>query len=121
MNDAELAKEPPVARQLTSTAGSKRSAQFTPDGKEVFYIEQGRINVVTLESRQTRALAVTAEMDVDFAREKMEVFRQAWAYLRDNFYDANFHGVDWEAVRVEYEPRIAGEEIGQRVCEGVLR
>jgi tricorn protease len=104
----ELAKEPAVARQLTSTAGFKRSAQFTPDGKEVFYIEQGRINVVTLESRQTRALAVTAEMDVDFAREKMEAFRQAWTYLRDNFYDANFHGVDWEAVRVEYEPRIAG-------------
>jgi Tol biopolymer transport system component/C-terminal processing protease CtpA/Prc len=104
----ELAKEPAVARQLTSTAGPKRSAQFTPDGKEVFYIEQGRINVVTLESRQTRALAVTAEMDVDFAREKMEAFRQAWTYLRDNFYDANFHGVDWEAVRAEYEPRIAG-------------
>jgi tricorn protease len=104
----ELAKEPPVARQLTSTAGSKRSAQFTPDGKEVFYIEQGRINVITLESRQTRALAVTAEMDVDFAREKMEAFWQAWTYLRDNFYDANFHGVDWQAVRAEYEPRIAG-------------
>jgi tricorn protease len=104
----ELAKEPAVARQLTSTAGFKRSAQFTPDGKEVFYIEQGRINAVTLESRQTRALAITAEMDVDFAREKMEAFRQAWSYLRDNFYDANFHGIDWEAVRNDYEPRIAG-------------
>jgi tricorn protease len=104
----ELAKEPPVARQLTSTAGFKRSAQFTPDGKEVFYIEQGRINAVTLESRQTRALAVTAEMDVDFAREKMEAFRQAWTYLRDNFYDEKFHGVDWEAVRAAYEPRMAG-------------
>ena len=104
----ELAKEPPVARQLTSTAGFKRSAQFTPDGKEVFYVEQGRINAVTIETRQTRALAVTAEMDVDFAREKMEAFRQAWAYLRDNFYDEKFHGVDWQAVRDAYEPRIAG-------------
>src|SRR5205085_11817730 len=67
----ELAKEPPVARQLTSTAGFKRGAQFTPDGKEVFYLEQGRINAANLESRQVRALAVTAEMDVDFAKEKM--------------------------------------------------
>jgi Tol biopolymer transport system component/C-terminal processing protease CtpA/Prc len=104
----ELSKEPPVARQLTSTAGFKRSAQFTPDGKEVFFIEQGRINVVAIESRQVRPLAVTAEMDVDFAREKMEAFRQAWTYLRDNFYDPNFHGVNWEAVRVAYEPRING-------------
>ncbi|MFL6275486.1 MAG: LpqB family beta-propeller domain-containing protein [Blastocatellia bacterium] len=111
----ELAKEPPVARQLTSTAGSKRGAQFTPDGKEVFYIEQGRINVVTVESRQVRPLAVTAELDVDFAREKMEAFRQAWTYLRDNFYDENFHGVNWEAVRVAYEPRIRGARTSEEV------
>jgi C-terminal processing protease CtpA/Prc len=82
-------------------------AQFSPDGKEIFYIEQGRINVVTLEGK-TRPLAVTAEMDVDFSREKMEVFRQVWSYLHEHFYDANFHGVNWEAMRAEYEPRIAG-------------
>src|SRR5262249_46826621 len=79
-----------------------------PDSKEIFYLEQGRINVVPLDTRQPRPLAVTAEMDVDFAREKLEVFNQAWTYLRDNFYDPNFHGVDWQAMRAEYEPRIAG-------------
>lgn len=104
----ELSKEPAVARQLTSTPGGKRSAQFTPDSKEVFYLEQGRINVIPLDTRQARAVAVTAEMDVDFASEKMEAFRQAWAYLRDNFYDPGFHGVDWEAVRANYAPRIEG-------------
>ena len=40
---------------------------------------------------------MTAEMDVDFAQEKMEVFRQAWTYMRDGFYDDKFHGVDWDA------------------------
>lgn len=104
----ELAREPAVARQLTSTAGFKRDAQFSPDGKEVFYLEQGRINVVALDARAPRPLAVSAEMDVDFAREKIEVFNQAWAYLRDYFYDPNFHGVDWKGVRAEYAPRIAG-------------
>jgi Tol biopolymer transport system component/C-terminal processing protease CtpA/Prc len=104
----EFAREPAVARQLTSTPGFKREAQFSPDSKEVFYIEQGRINVVTVDTRAARPVAVNAEMDVDFAREKMEVFNQAWSYLRDGFYDPNFHGVDWQAVRAEYAPRIAG-------------
>ena len=40
-------------------------------------------------------------MDVDFAQEKMEVFRQAWTYMRDDFYDDKFHGVDWDAVRAQ--------------------
>jgi C-terminal processing protease CtpA/Prc len=103
----ELSREPAVAKQLTSTSGSKSWAQFTPDNKEIFYIENGRIGVVNLEGK-TRSLAVTAEMDVDFSREKMEVFRQGWSYLRDFFYDPGFHGANWEAVRAEYEPLIAG-------------
>jgi C-terminal processing protease CtpA/Prc len=47
-------------------------------------------------------------MDVDFAREKMEVFQQAWSYLRDSFFDPKHNGVDWTAVRAQYEPLIAG-------------
>jgi Tol biopolymer transport system component/C-terminal processing protease CtpA/Prc len=103
----ELSREPAVAKQLTATPGQKSWAQFTPDSKEIFYLENGRIGVVSLEGK-TRTLAVTAEMDVDFSREKMEAFRQGWSYLRDNFYDPNFHGTNWENVRAEYEPLIAG-------------
>jgi len=103
----ELSREPAVAKQLTSTSGSKQWAQFSPDSKEIFFIENGRIGVVNLEGR-SRSLAVTAEMDVDFSREKMEVFRQGWSYLRDFFYDPNFHGANWEAVREQYEPLFEG-------------
>lgn len=103
----ELSREPAVAKQLTSTPGFKRWVQFSPDSKEIFFIESGRIGVVNLEGR-ARSLAVAAEMDVDFSREKMEAFRQGWSYLRDFFYDPGFHGANWEAVRGEYEPLIAG-------------
>ena len=103
----ELAREPAVAKQLTSTAGFKSSLQFSPDSKELFYIENGRIGVVNLEGKP-RALAVNAEMDIDFSREKLEVFQQAWSYLRDNFYDPNYHGANWENVRKQYEPLVAG-------------
>jgi tricorn protease len=106
----ELSREAPVARQLTSTGGPKADAQFSPDSKEVFYLDEGRIFSIPLESRQSRQLSVTAEMDVDFAQEKMEVFRQAWTYLRDGFYDDKFHGVDWDGVRTQYAPRLAGAQ-----------
>jgi tricorn protease len=104
----DLSREPAVARQLTSTPGAKSDAQFTPDGKEVFYLEQGRVSAITVESRQARRVAVSAEMDVDFAREKMEVFHQAWSYLSDNFFDPGFNGVSWTSVRDQYRPLIAG-------------
>jgi Tol biopolymer transport system component/C-terminal processing protease CtpA/Prc len=111
----ELSREPAVARQLTSTPGFKSQPQFSPDGREVFYLEQGRISVVNMDNRQVRPLAVTAEMDVDFAKEKMEVFNEAWTLMRDQFYDDTYHGADWQAVRREYEPRIAGARTGDEM------
>src|SRR5262249_6895504 len=67
----DLSREPAVARQLTSTPGAKRSASFTPDSKEVVYLDRGRVFSVTLERREPRAVPVAAELDVDFAREKI--------------------------------------------------
>jgi C-terminal processing protease CtpA/Prc len=104
----ELSRDPLVSRQLTSTAGFKSSVQFSPDSKEVFYIETGRLNVIQLDNRQSKPIAVTAEMDVDFAREKTEVFQQAWTYIRDNFFEPNMNGVNWSAVRDQYAPLAAG-------------
>jgi Tol biopolymer transport system component/C-terminal processing protease CtpA/Prc len=104
----ELATDPPVARQVTSTAGLKTGGQFSPDGKEIYFLEQGRITIATLDTRLSRPLAVTAEMDVDFEREKTEVFSQAWTYLNDNFFDAKFNGVDWKAMRERFAPHVEG-------------
>lgn len=101
---------PPVPRQLTSTAGGKRDAQWSPDGKQVFYLEGGRLNDVTVDTRAVRPVNVSAEMDVDFAQEKMEVLDEAWSYLRDNFFNPTMNGVDWNAVHAEYTGLIEGAQ-----------
>jgi tricorn protease len=103
----ELSRDEPTARQLTSTSGFKSAAQWSPDGKEVYFLEAGRINVVNVDSRVVKPLAVSAELDVDFAREKLAVFDEAWSFLRDNFHDATMNGVDWNALHRQYAARIA--------------
>ena len=104
----EFATDPAVTRQITTTPGNKSSLQFAPDGKSIWFLEQGRIVNVPLESKTVRQVAVRAELDVDFSREKWDVFHQAWEYLNDNYYDPEFHGTDWSAVHAAYAPRIAG-------------
>ncbi len=93
-------------RQITSTSGGKFATQFSPDSKEVYYIEGGRVMITNLERRDAKPLAITMEMNIDFNAEKLEVFKQGWRYLRDNFYDEKFHGADWEALSRTYEPVI---------------
>jgi tricorn protease len=104
----ETSSERAVARQLTTTPGSKNNAQFTADGKEIYYLEQGKIQSITLDKREPKPLAVTAELDVDFSAEKLQVFQQAWDVQNKGFYDPEFHGTNWNAVRATYEPLVAG-------------
>ena len=104
----ELGRELSVARQLTSTPGSKSGAQFSPDSKEIFYVEQGRIISIALDRREPKPLSISTEMDVDFSDEKLQVFRQAWDIQSKGFYDSTFHGTNWKIMRNEYEPLAAG-------------
>jgi C-terminal processing protease CtpA/Prc len=104
----ELAKEPPVARQLTSTPGRKSDYVFTPDNKDVFYLENGTVKSITVESRTPKTIAVTAPMQIDFDVEKKVVFEEAWETLNRRFYDEKFNGHDWLKLHDEWAPYIAG-------------
>jgi tricorn protease len=98
------------ARQLTSTPGQKSHPQFSTDSKEVYFLEAGRVTAIPVDTRVARTVNVNAEMDVDFATEKMAVFEQAWAGQRDQFYDAKYHGHDWNEVRAQYTSLVEGAQ-----------
>lgn len=103
-----LADEPPVAKQLTSTPGDKQDAQFSSDGKRVFYLDAGKIQSLALEgSDKPKTLAVDASLEVNFDSEKRVVFEQAWSWLRNTFHDSKMHGVDWNQVHATYAPLVA--------------
>lgn len=47
------------------------------------------------------------------AKERAEMFDVVWKTINDKYYDPSFNGVDWNAVRERYRPRVeqaAGDE-----------
>ena len=98
----------PGVRQLTTTPGAKTRPHFSSDSREVYYLEGGRVQAIGIENHQVRSVNVDAEMDVDFQKEKMAVFEEAWAGQRDGYYDSKYHGADWNAVRKTYQRLIEG-------------
>ncbi len=95
-------------RPLTTTPGMKSEAQFSPDGKEVYYIGQSGVEAVSLDTKTVRTINARAEMETDFDKEKIEVFRQAWTAQKRGYADPDMNGVDWNAVYKEYLPVVAG-------------
>jgi Tol biopolymer transport system component/C-terminal processing protease CtpA/Prc len=106
----ELAKEPAIARQLTSTPGRKAAYAFTPDSKEVFYLENDGVRTITLEAKMPKPVAVSARVQVDFEQEKRVVFEEAWNELNRNFFDPSFHGQNWRKLHDEWLPYAEGAQ-----------
>lgn len=103
----ELARETQL-RVLTTSAAPKASLQWSPDSRELWYLEGGRITALVFESRQTRSVAATAETETSFAREKRAVFDQMRSYLANNFFDERMNGVDWSALADRVAPYVEG-------------
>lgn len=81
---------------------------FDADGRSIYVEEEGELRVVPLSNGSPRTVETSVEIEDDFEATKMAAFEQGWAEMRDGFYDADFHGTDWMAVRDRFRPRIAG-------------
>lgn len=115
----ELAREPAVPVQLTSTRRPKGDIAFTPDSKEVWFLEGGSLVTTPVDQPKPRPLAVSAELDIDFDVEKTVVFEQAWGVLNRGFYDPKFHGANWDQLRQRWAPYIAGARTGDELRRNI--
>ncbi|WP_296599933.1 S41 family peptidase [Phenylobacterium sp.] len=106
----ELAKEPPAPAQLTGGRRPKRDYAFSPDSKQVYYLDGGRVSATPVESPKPKFIDVTGEMVVRFDAEKQVVFDEAWSTMDRAFYDETFHGQDWTALRERFEPFAQGAQ-----------
>ncbi len=101
-------KDNNAPEQLTGGRRRKSDYAFSPDSKQIYYLDGGRVSVTTIEAPKPRNVDVTAEMVVRFEAEKQVVFDQAWSILNRSFYDPAFHDRDWAALRARFEPFAQG-------------
>lgn len=52
-------------------------------------------------------LWLTSPLPKILATPETKVFEQVWQTVNDNFYDPNFNGVDWKAIREKYRQQAA--------------
>lgn len=90
-------------KQLTKSGKSKKYLTVSSDSKEVFYLEDGVIKQVEIESGKTSSLAFSAKMEIDASRLNRQKFNETWQMLNSYYYDSDFHGADWPAIHDKYE------------------
>lgn len=97
-------------KRLT-TGGGISNLRVSADGKRVFFIRNGELWTMRLEGNNPQEkVTFTADWDRDVRAERKAAFTQFWRSYHRGFYDANFHGRDWEAIRKRYEPLLDAVE-----------
>ncbi len=86
--------------QLTTTSSAKTDLQVA--GADVWYLEGGKIRSVGVEGGKGKTLSFEADMEVDHDAERRQMFLEGWSILKDQFYDIDYHGVNWNRVKGKY-------------------
>lgn len=95
--------------QVTEGGGGER-LHWNNDGSTCYYLGAGgTIGSVSIDPEGgditgRGMVGFSAHVTVDVPKERRQMFNEAWRLLFNGFYDPEFHGVDWEAVRAHYEP-----------------
>ena len=84
------------------TKGGTRPSNLTLYDEEVYY--QSRGSLAKVKGDKTTSLPHSAIMTLDHAVERNQIFEEAWSALNEGFYDPNFHGRDWVALKKKYKP-----------------
>lgn len=82
---------------------------FSSNSRQLYVSQGGQLRIVPVTGGgATRTVSTSVAWTEDFEATKLAAFEQGWGEMRDGFYDADFHGADWNAVRDRFRPRIEG-------------
>ncbi|MBK1442347.1 PD40 domain-containing protein [Parapedobacter sp. ISTM3] len=71
------------------------------DGK--FYaLSRGAIQKYNIDGNKLDKLDIGFKFQRNLEKEFRQLFYETWAGIEENFYDSNFHGVDWAAIKKRY-------------------
>ena len=94
--------------------GGISSFEFSDDGNSLVGTKNGILSIFEIHKPNNPITTVTFRADWirDVRNERLAAFNEFWRLYNRGFYDPNFHGRDWMAIKKRYEPMLSS--IGHR-------
>ena len=89
-----------------TTGGDKVAMRVLRDGQRATFIGNGEMFLLSLPGGPPLRISFVADWTHDVLAERQASFHQFWRSYHHGFYDAQFHGRDWVALRTKYQPLI---------------
>jgi C-terminal processing protease CtpA/Prc/Tol biopolymer transport system component len=88
---------------LTKRGKSPYGISLSPKGKKLYFVARGVMQQMALRGKRATPLMHEAKMVIDHRKEREQMFEEGWRALNAGFYDPNFHGQNFAALRKKYK------------------
>ena len=82
------------------------SLEWDKEMKNLFLLADGRIFTIDVKAKKKKPVAIQSEMILDMHAERENMFDHVWRRTKSMFYESSYHGIDWDAMRANYEPKL---------------
>jgi len=111
-------KDTKMALKLNTGYGA---LMWDKEMKNLYLLSNGRIAKVEPDKGKQTPIKINGEMTLNAEAERAYAFDHVWNRTKNIFYHPDFHGVDWQQMRTEYEkylPHIGnGYEFAEMLSE----
>lgn len=85
--------------------------------ENLYLLSRGRIAKIDPDAGSQKPISISSEMEYDAAAEREVMFEHVALRTSKIFYEPTFHGIDWDMMVKEYQPKIAHTGNGYEFAE----
>jgi len=93
----------PFEKNETNKIFSKTFDQIVKSKNKYYALASGDIHEIDLSGNKLEKIEIKHNFNKNLQNEFVQMFYENWAALAENFYDINYHGIDWHAAKTYYE------------------
>ncbi|CAH0999446.1 Tricorn protease [Neolewinella maritima] len=90
-------------KMVLKLGASSGSLEWDKEMKNLYLLSGGKISKLDLEKEKQTPVKLQGEMAYDEQAERQAMFDHVWLRTKAVFYHSDFHGIDWDTMRTEYE------------------
>ena len=93
----------PFEKIKTKAIAQNDFSDLVKSKKQYYALIKGDIHKVNINGNKTEKIKISFGFNKNLNDEFVQMFYENWAALSENFYDENYHGVDWNKMKYRYQ------------------
>ncbi|MEM9259548.1 MAG: S41 family peptidase, partial [Bacteroidota bacterium] len=104
--DSDLMKVKWNGKEMSPLLSKTRvyGLQLDKSGKKLYMLNRGKLASTGLDKGRADVQSMAGKMTIDHLAERTHLLEDGWNALKAGFYDPEFHGRDWLALKEMYRP-----------------